>query len=428
MPEEFTIRRVMPRERESPTREHEDDDDDDKPEDSDTGQVQPRRSQGRSVDRRIYILGTGNIGCLVAHALSRIPARPPITLLFHKPALLNTWDKQGRSIELITNGLSERGGPFDVELALPERTINPLSESAEEATEGVNEGSPINNVIITVKAPQTVSALTAIKDRLTRRSTIVFLQNGMGTVDEVNEKLFPDIETRPNYMLGIITHGVNSERPFSAIHAGMGTTALGYLSRDPLPDTHKDGYRLSQEMPQTARYLLRTLTRTPLLAAVGFSQTDLIQLQLEKLAVNAIVNPLTVMLDSKNGDVLPNFAMTRVMRLLLSEISLVIRSLPELQGVPNVRMRFSPGRLESLAVSVMGKTSENISSMLQDVRKGKQTEIDYINGYIVKRGEEIGIKCVMNYMLLQLVKGKQQMINRRIDDNVPFVKDGARRR
>lgn len=134
------------------------------------------------------------------------------------------------------------------------------------------------------------------------------------------------------------------------------------------------------------------------------------------------------MLDSKNGDVLSNFAMTRVMRLLLSEISLVLRSLPELQGVSNVRMRFSPNRLESLAVSVMGKTSENISSMLQDVRKGKQTEIDYINGYVVRRGEEMGIKCVMNYMLLQLVKGKQQMINRRIDDYVPIVNDDARRR
>jgi len=181
-------------------------------------------------------------------------------------------------------------------------------------------------------------------------------------------------------------------------------------------------------MPQTARYLLRTLTRTPLLAAVGFSQTDLLQLQLEKLAVNAIVSPLTVMLDAKNGDVLSNFAMTRVMRLLLAEISLVIRSLPELRGVSNVRMRFSPGRLESLAVSVMRKTSENVISMLQDVRNGKQTEIDYVNGYIVKRGEEMGFKCVMNYMLLQLVKGKQQMINRQIKNFVPIVDDGARRR
>jgi len=78
-------------------------------------------------------------------------------------------------------------------------------------------------------------------------------------------------------------------------------------------------------------------------------------------------------------------------------------------------------------VAVMSKTSNNLSSMLQDVRAGKQTEIEYINGYIVRRGEEMGIKCVMNYMLLQLVKGKQQMVNRRFDDYVPIINDTAKR-
>lgn len=44
--------------------------------------------------------------------------------------------------------------------------------------------------------------------------------------------------------------------------------------------------------------------------------------------------------------------------------------------------------------------------MREDIRKSRITEIDYINGYIVRRGEERGLKCVLNYMLLQLVKGK----------------------
>jgi len=387
----------------------------------------PQTGDHRDVPRRIHILGTGNIGNFVAHALNRIPNRPPTTLLLHKLSLLEAWEAQGRTIELITDGLSDKRREFDVEFALPERTIRPLSPKAQAATEGSNEGGIIYNLILSVKAPNTVSALTAVKDRLTRQSTILFLQNGMGMIEEVNEKLFPDVETRPNYMLGIITHGVHSQKPFSAVHAGMGTTALGLLPRYPLRPASEDGEKVSEKWAPSSRYLLRTLTRTPVLAAVGFSTTDLMQLQLEKLAINAIINPLTVMLDAKNGDILSNFAMTRVMRLLLSEISLVIRSLPELQGVPNVRIRFAPQRLETIAVAVMSKTSNNLSSMLQDVRAGKQTEIEYINGYIVRRGEEMGIKCVMNYMLLQLVKGKQQMVNRRFDDYVPIINDTAKR-
>ncbi|KAI9879919.1 MAG: hypothetical protein M1830_006586, partial [Pleopsidium flavum] len=382
----------------------------------------------RDIPRRIHLLGTGNIGSFVAHALSGIPSLPPTTLLLHRPSLLDIWEAQGRTIELITDGLSDKRKAFDVELALPKRTIIPRSPEAQAATESINQGDTIHNLILTVKAPNTISALTAVKNRLTPQSTILFLQNGMGIIDEVNRKIFPDVETRPNYMLGIITHGVHSQKPFSVVHAGLGTTALGLLPRYPFVPSNADGERNSEKWAPSSRYLLRTLTRTPVLAAVGFSPTDLMQLQLEKLAINAVINPLTVMLDSKNGDLLSNFAITRVMRLLLSEISFVIRSLPELQGVPNVRMRFSPQRLEMLAVSVMDKTSNNISSMLQDVRAGKQTEVDYINGYVVRRGEEMGIKCVMNYMLLQLVKGKQQMIDRRIDDYVPIVTDTGKRR
>ena len=44
--------------------------------------------------------------------------------------------------------------------------------------------------------------------------------------------------------------------------------------------------------------------------------------------------------------------------------------------------------------------------MRQDVRKGYKTEIEYINGYVIKRGEVLGIKCVLNYMMMHLVNGK----------------------
>ncbi|MCJ1260014.1 hypothetical protein MMC24_007854 [Lignoscripta atroalba] len=348
-----------------------------------------------------------------------IPNKPPITLLLPSPTRLFDWKMAGQSIELVTNGKSEFRKGFDVELALPaERTSQSVIQTEQ----------TIYNLVVSVKAPQTVQALSVVVRRLTRDSTILFLQNGMGIIEEVNEKLFPDVETRPNYMLGVVTHGVYSERPFTAVHAGQGTAAIGLLPRYPshssemttLDRTSKEVFALS------SRYLLRTITRTPVLAAVGFAPTDLFQLQLEKLAVNAIINPLTVMFDCLNGELLHNFAISRAMRLLLSEISLVIRSFPELQGVPNVSVRFSPQRLETLVVSIAAQTSLNYSSMLEDVRQGRMTEVDYITGYIVRRGERLGFKCVMNYMLLQMVKGKQQMMHRKEQKTLPFEERGKR--
>ncbi|KAL8811724.1 MAG: hypothetical protein Q9223_007470 [Gallowayella weberi] len=263
------------------------------------------------------------------------------------------------------------------------------------------EEEVIHNLIVSVKAFNTVGALMQIAHRLRPKSTVLFLQNGMGIIEEVNDKVFPDRAQRPQYMLGVISHGVDPRGPFSLVHSGAGTVALAIIPRD-----------IEEVKPSfvpSALYLLRTFTRSPVLAAVGFAPTDLLQLQIEKLAVNAIINPLTALMDCLNGDLLHQHSMSRVMRLLLAEISLVIKSLPELQGVPNVKMRFDITRLEGQVIGIAAKTAANRSSMLQDIRRGKKTEIEYITGYLVRRGEQVGIQCVMNFMIKHMVKTKERM-------------------
>jgi 2-dehydropantoate 2-reductase len=158
-----------------------------------------------------------------------------------------------------------------------------------------------------------------------------------------------------------------------------------------------------------------------MLCATGFAPSDLLQLQLEKLAVKCVIHPLTVMLDARNGGILYNYSLTRTMRLLLSEISLVIRSLPELQYIPNVANRFDPGRLETLVVSAAYNARDDISATLSCVRAGRQTEIEYMNGWIVNKGEELGIRCITNYMMMHLVKGKGKMVQLEMNEDVPFM-------
>ena len=377
--------------------------------------------------RRVHVLGTGSVGKLVAYAIRGIPNPPPTTLLVHRPTYINDFEAAGRSISLTTKGVTDSRVGYDLELALPERRDLHLGHHVARDSDKASwndyvSDEPIHNLVLSVKANSTISALSAIKHRLTPTSTILFLQNGMGVVEEVNTALFPDPTTRPNYMLGVNSHGVHSNSTFSVTHAGHGTIFLGLLPRVPLktladlPPEERDSVMFAP----SSRYLLRTITRTPLLTAVALPPTELLQAQIEKLAVNCIINPLTVMLDGRNGDILHNFALTRTARLLLAEICLVLQSLPELRGVLNVKSRFSPERLEATMVSVAQRTAENISSMLQDVRRGMPTEVEYINGYIVKRGEEMGIRPVMNYMLMQMVIGKQQLIAKEIDNYMPF--------
>ncbi|KAI8937667.1 hypothetical protein NX059_005369 [Plenodomus lindquistii] len=425
-------------------------------------------------------MGLGGVGSFIAHALRGLTNPPPVTLIFSRYETWTAWKESSLRLTLVTDGDSEIREGFDAEIAIPrvryhgrevglgEDTVDNLTEEEKErglqaplqsqqSQQRILSGEstePIASLIICSRAHQVLPGLSALKHRLHKDSVICFMHNGMGAIQEVNREIFPDPATRPHYMLGINSHSIQSTPgdPFTTTHAGFGTMSLGILpherDRDPAsPYLPTAKFTATSDQPvqydspsdinpaypppsatqfpriRTGRYLLRTLLRTPVLSAAAFSPPDLMQMQLDRLAIDCIVSPLTTMLDARNGAILHNYAITRTMRLLLSEISLVIRSLPELQYIPNVAQRFDPGRLETIIVGYAHKTRDDVSSMLKDVRIGRRTEIEYVNGWIVNKGEELGIRCLMNYMMVQMVKGKSNVVQREIEENVPFLSD-----
>lgn len=388
--------------------------------------------------RRIHLIGMGSIGTFIAHTLMSLPNRPPISLLFHRREMYDDFQACSRKIRIINkkSQTNDEQSGYDVDVATrgfesdtilwrhysywrpgSEDSVTPPSNDEIMQTREVR----IYTLLVTVKGPATVMALRSVKHRISAETTICLMQNGMGQMEELNREVFTDPETRPTYMLAVLSHGVFMSRPFVAHHVGLGSTAIGVvrdLDKFPLPPkappisfsygdkkwrspTDDDLYSNI-----TARYLVRTLTRSPILVCAAFPYLDLLQLQLEKLAVNCVINPTTALLNIPNGNLFHNQSLAMVSRLLLAEISAVIRSLPELEGIPNVSTRFSAQRLENLYLGILGRTAHNSSSMREDIRNGKDTEADYINGYIVRRGEERGLKCVLNYMIMHLVKGK----------------------
>lgn len=395
--------------------------------------------QNEGLSGRIHILGVGNIGCFVAHSLASRMTRPPITILLHNRDTYERWLQRQQTIRLMTNGSDDNKTGFDVNVwdnntwhSIPyydER--NPRASSGEpgvdtpssEAGKSGTDDERIECLIVATKAPITIKALSTVSHRLTPDSTILFLQNGMGLIDEVNEKIFPDASLRPHYLQGIVSHGVKMRKPFHIEYAGLGTTIIG---RQPSSITESTVESTIDKKPPMAgwapstTYLARTLTLTPPLVAVVKPPIDFLQSQLEKLAMNCVINPLTALLDVKNGELLYNYSMTRTMRMLLAEISTVICALPELDGVPGVKERFSVERLKNLVKRLANATAENTSSMLQDMYAMKTTEVGYINGYIVRRGDELGIRCALNYMIMQLVMGKSHISKLREAGAVPL--------
>lgn len=338
--------------------------------------------------------------------------------------MLREWEQAGRALLLDRGGVAHIRRGFELE-RIP--ATPPAATSAEQiAMKSRSRASSIGDdsisqLIVTTKFTETVGALSKIKHRLNSQSAVLFLQQGPGIIKEVNDQVFPDPETRPNYMLGFLTHVVYSRLPRPTVHLhGMGHTYLTTVPRDmsrPEEEQRQHPYKSSV---RSVRYLFRRLHTSPLVMPVAFAYHEFLVLQLERLAVRAVIGPLTAIFDCFNGELLYNGRIDRVMRLMLSEISLVIRSLPEMQNVYNLEARFDPDRLETIVASVAQKTSSRSSSMRLHVNDGLILQIESTTGYIIRRGEELGIRCVMNFMIMQMVLGKALMVQQRNEREIPF--------
>lgn len=211
-----------------------------------------------------------------------------------------------------------------------------------------NRMDSIDSLIVTTKADVTTQALRPLVPRLTPASTIVLLQNGMGVMDDVVDTLWPDPSSRPRFLLGNVTHGCWSRKPFETVHAGLGQIFLGvppstlyntggHSSSNELASLASGAYGSSSSrntpsvtpaalatspLHRSLLYTLSTLITIPDLAGkLSPNYQDYLVRALQKLVVNACVNPTTAILDCKNGDVVGDQYAEDIWRDVIAEAS-----------------------------------------------------------------------------------------------------------
>jgi 2-dehydropantoate 2-reductase len=114
-----------------------------------------------------------------------------------------------------------------------------------------------------------------------------------------------------------------------------------------------------------------------------------------KLVVSAAINPLTAILDVTNGALVERPSA----HLLMAAAAREAASVAARRGI---RLPYADPAAEAEAVA--RRTAGNISSMLQDVRRGAPTEVEAICGAIVQAGEEANQPTPVNQALWMLVK------------------------
>jgi len=119
----------------------------------------------------------------------------------------------------------------------------------------------------------------------------------------------------------------------------------------------------------------------------------------KKLIVNCVLNPTSAILRVDNNGI-SDEKLDPLKRLIVNECLKVA----EKEGV-----KFDFDFVEMINTSIKG--SRNLSSMHQDLIKGKKTEIDYLNGAVIELGKKYGIKCPVNEGLVMIIKEMENLDN-----------------
>ena len=114
-----------------------------------------------------------------------------------------------------------------------------------------------------------------------------------------------------------------------------------------------------------------------------------------KLLLNVAINPLAAICGVKNGELR--------YEPLLSQAESTMLEAASVARLLGINIGSDQELLQNLH-SVLNSTSDNICSMLADVRLGKETEIDMLCGQVVSRAEQLGIPTPLNSMLLSQIK------------------------
>jgi 2-dehydropantoate 2-reductase len=229
-------------------------------------------------------------------------------------------------------------------------------------------------LILPVKAYQVLPALQQLHACIRPNHIIVLLHNGMGTIDQVR-KILPN-----NPLVAATTsYGAFKQDATTLIETGLGQTHLGWLDNEDTALKHTIEPILSSLLPPS------------------YWHQDISLALWKKLAINAVINPLTAIHNIKNGELADSKYKVSIIN-ICDEIAKVMDaqgySIDCYELVENVQQ-------------VISATANNYSSMHQDIRCNRQTEIAFINGYVASKAAELNIKSSNNQRLVEQIKQLQ---------------------
>ena len=301
---------------------------------------------------RIAIIGAGAMGCLYATLLA---GQNEVTLYDAIPAVVDAIN---------------RGG---IVCRQPDGTEQTFRLPAHLAGDCAGD---YDLAILFVKDLFSRSALETNKAVIGAHTLLLSLQNGMG-----NEEIMRDYAAPERILLGTTKHNCVTLTPGLIYHSGAGITHIG----SPV------GNRAAAE--RVASLFRASGTDADVCDSVK-------HLLWEKLFVNMTINPLTALLNANIGALAADENLRALSRTLIEEAVRVAAADGEAFDTDLIFSRL----MDTASALTTGK-----ASMCQDIEKKHRTEIDFINGAVVRLGQKYGIPTPCHDMIVRLIHAKENL-------------------
>ena len=268
-------------------------------------------------------------------------------------------------------------------------------------------------LLLPLKVYQLSQALHSWLPYLVNQPTVVLLHNGMGGAEIANDILGPDYPL----LLATTSHGaLKKETENSSViveYTGKGETQIGAFDVQAFGRFNETSSILTSRLSSKLSSMLYSKLPSKLSNAIALISAALppthycddIQKALwSKLAVNAVINPLTALNNIQNKHVL-DAQFDKQRQAICAEFTATANA---------YGFSFCEEQVHERVMAVAKATGENYSSMHQDIENERPSEIGAINGYLVERAKKKGIATPANTLLTQQIKEIEAQFNTNI--------------
>ena len=331
----------------------------------------------------VAVVGAGALGCLFGGMLARAGA--PVTLI-GRATHVSAIRRSGLVLE-------SRAGTEAIALT---------------ATEDVAAVRGAALVLLCVKSTDTAAAAGAMASHLAADAIVLSLQNGVDNVERIRAQIGDQIGNLAGNQIGnrvlpgLVYAGAEMAAPGHVRHTGDGDVVIGQLKAY----ARQDGV----EQDGSDRALLAAIASLFAGAGVPVRISGAIEVDLwTKLTMNCAYNAISALGGARYGEMMTLPEIRATMQAAAREVVAVAAA----NGI----------RLADDIVDAVMKLADRIpvtmSSTAQDIRRGRRTEIDHLNGYVVREGDARGVAVPVNRTLHALIKLLERSIARIVTAALP---------